>query len=82
MQVGLDLIALSKIDMKFKISPIYISLFVGLIVLAILSYTRVIDGFKTIPDPEPIPRFVVTPPIVPKKPSPTTNSNGGLVSIS
>jgi hypothetical protein len=82
MQVGLDLIAPSKIDMKITRVLMYISLLIGLIVLLTFSYSRVIDGFVTIQSSKPIPRFVVTPPIVPKRPSPSTNSNGGLVSIS
>jgi hypothetical protein len=68
--------------MKITRVLMYISLLIGLVVLLTFSHSRVIDAFVTIPDPKPIPRFVVTPPIVPKRPSPSTNSNGGLVSIS
>jgi hypothetical protein len=45
-------------------------------------YPRIIDGFENISVSSPIPRFTVINPIVPKKPSPSTNSNGGLVNIS
>ena len=53
-----------------------------LIALIIIYYSRVIDGFVNIPAPTPIPRFIKTPPIIPKKPPASTNSNGGLVYIS
>jgi hypothetical protein len=54
----------------------------GLILLLIVIYfSRVIDGFDNMQS-SPIPRFIKTPPIIPRKPSPSTNSNGGLVHIS
>jgi hypothetical protein len=52
-----------------------------IIVLILIYYSRVIDGFNDMQN-SPIPRFVKTPPIVPKRPPPSTNSNGGLVHIS
>ena len=46
-----------------------------LVAVTILHYSRNIDGFE-------VPRFVKIAPVVPKEPPPSTNSNGGLVSIS
>jgi len=49
------------------------------------SRKLIIEGFqnmKSIPVASPIPGFVIPTPVVPKKPPPSTNSNGGLVSIS
>lgn len=41
-----------------------------------------IEGFQNmVPVAAPIPGFVIPTPIVPKKPHPSMNSNGGLVSI-
>jgi len=39
------------------------------------------EGFTNYAKAEPIPIFTIPRPVVPKKPSPSTNSNGGLVSI-
>jgi hypothetical protein len=50
-------------------------LIIALFALTILHYSRNIDGFE-------VPRFVKIAPVVPKEPPPSTNSNGGLVSIS
>ena len=36
------------------------------------------DGFA---NPNPIPGYIIPRPIVPKKPSPAQNSNGGLLMI-
>jgi len=47
------------------------------IVLAVSMYARSIDAFT-----DAIPRFTKPSPIVPEKPHPSTNSNGGLVYIS
>jgi hypothetical protein len=47
------------------------------IVLALSMYVRRIDGFS-----DAIPRFSKPVPIVPTRPHPATNSNGGLVHIS
>uniref|UniRef100_A0A6C0ANT5 Uncharacterized protein n=1 Tax=viral metagenome TaxID=1070528 RepID=A0A6C0ANT5_9ZZZZ len=63
-----------------RFSSVFILSIILLITLA--YYSRTIDGFVNIPASTPIPRFTKTPPIVPKKPSPSTNSNGGLVNIS
>lgn len=78
MQDGLDLIQHDNIEMRF--SNIFILSIILLITL--VYYSRVIDGFENIPASTPIPRFTKTPPIIPKKPPPSTNSNGGLVHIS
>ena len=44
--------------------------------------TADLEGFQNmIPVAAPIPGFVIPKPIVPKKPHPSMNSNGGLVSI-
>jgi hypothetical protein len=40
-----------------------------------------IQGFANYVQAEPIPGFTIPSPVVPKKPPPSTNSNGGLVSI-
>ena len=50
-------------------------LIVTLFALTILHYSRNIDGFE-------VPRFVKMSAVVPKQPPPSTNSNGGLVTIS
>jgi hypothetical protein len=48
------------------------------------SKKNIIEGFES---PPPVPRsapingFIIPKPVVPKKPPPSTNSNGGLVSI-
>ena len=39
------------------------------------------ENFANYVKAEPIPGFIIPQPVVPKKPSPSTNSNGGLVSI-
>lgn len=52
-----------------------------LLLLIVIYFSRVIDGFDDMQN-SPIPRFVKTPPIVPNRPPPSTNSNGGLVNIS
>jgi len=39
------------------------------------------ENFENYVKAEPIPGFIIPKPVVPKKPSPSTNSNGGLVSI-
>jgi hypothetical protein len=52
-----------------------------ILLLFIIYFSRVIDGFDNMQN-APIPRFVKTLPIVPKRPPPSTNSNGGLVYIS
>ena len=39
------------------------------------------ENFANYVKAEPIPGFIIPNPVVPKKPSPSTNSNGGLVSI-
>jgi len=52
------------------------------------SRKNIIDGFEnpepalTVPVSAPIPGFIIPKPILPKKPPPSTNSNGGLVNIS
>jgi len=48
------------------------------------SYKHVLEGFENpapLPVPDPIPGFIRPKPVIPKKPSPALNSNGGLVSI-
>jgi hypothetical protein len=48
------------------------------------SRKRIVEGFedmKPVPVAAKIPGFIIPKPIVPKKPPPSTNSNGGLVSI-
>lgn len=48
------------------------------------SRKLIIEGFEDaapVPIAAPIPGFVIPKPVVPKKPPPSTNSNGGLVSI-
>ena len=48
------------------------------------SRKRIIEGFedmKPVPVAAKIPGFIIPKPVVPKKPPPSTNSNGGLVSI-
>jgi hypothetical protein len=49
------------------------------------SYKNVLEeGFENpvpLPVPDPIPGFIRPKPVIPKKPSPALNSNGGLVSI-
>jgi len=42
------------------------------------SKKNIIEGFAN----APIPGFIIPEPVVPKRPPPSTNSNGGLVSIS
>ena len=49
----------------------------GCLILALCIYLRRIDGFTN-----PIPRFTKPLPVIPEKPHPATNSNGGLVHIS
>jgi len=39
------------------------------------------EAFANYVEAKPIPGFTIPSPVVPKKPSPSTNSNGGLVSI-
>lgn len=39
------------------------------------------EGFSNYVEAKPIPGFTIPSPVVPKKPPPSTNSNGGLVSI-
>ena len=49
------------------------------------SRKLIIEGYQDMPRVPPalaIPGFVIPKPVVPKKPPPSTNSNGGLVSIS
>lgn len=49
------------------------------------SRKLIIDGFQDmprVPVASAIPGFIIPKPVVPKKPPPSTNSNGGLVSIS
>jgi len=43
---------------------------------------NIIEGFVNVPVSAPIPGFIIPPPTIPKKPPPSTNSNGGLVHIS
>ena len=43
---------------------------------------NIIEGFANVPVSAPIPGFIIPPPTIPKKPPPSTNSNGGLVHIS
>ena len=57
--------------------PIIIILIVSILVI-VYRYSSIIDGFKV----DPIPRFNRPKPVIPTKPSPATNSNGGLVYIS
>jgi len=48
------------------------------------SHKFIIEGFedmKPVPVAAKIPGFIIPKPVVPKKPPPSTNSNGGLVSI-
>ena len=48
------------------------------------SYKNIIEGFENptpLPVADPIPGFIRPNPVIPKKPSPALNSNGGLVSI-
>ena len=48
------------------------------------SYVNLTEHFKDaapVPLATPIPGFVIPRPVVAKKPPPTANSNGGLVSI-
>lgn len=53
------------------------------IVLVVYMYTRCIDGFTDSNSyANAIPRFSRPQPVIPKKPHPATNSNGGLVHIS
>jgi len=66
---------LSIIDMKNIQNNIVFILILALLAFTILHYSRNIDGFE-------VPRFVKIAPVVPKEPPPSTNSNGGLVSIS
>jgi hypothetical protein len=43
-----------------------------------------IEGFqdmKPVPVAAPIPGYIIPKPVAPKKPPPSTNSNGGLVNI-
>jgi hypothetical protein len=49
------------------------------------SRKKIIEGFedmKPVPVAANIPGFVIPKAVVPKKPPPSTNSNGGLVNIS
>jgi hypothetical protein len=57
-----------------KISRVFIVIAL-LVTFVMLYYSRTIDGFD-------VPRFVKIAPIIPKQPPPSTNSNGGLVTIS
>jgi hypothetical protein len=57
-----------------KLIGIFIFVF---LVLALCIYSRRIDGFT-----DPIPRFSKPVPVIPEKPHPAMNSNGGLVHIS
>jgi len=66
---------LSIIDMKNTTNTLIFILIATLLALIILHYSRTIDGFE-------VPRFVKIAPVAPKEPPPSTNSNGGLVSIS
>ena len=48
------------------------------------NYVNMIERFQNaapVPLATPIPGFVIPRSVVPKKPPPTANSNGGLVSI-
>jgi len=48
------------------------------------SRKKIIEGFediKPVPVAASIPGFIIPKPVVPKKPPPSTNSNGGLVNI-
>jgi len=59
--------------------PIIIILIISISILVIVyRYSSIIDGFKV----DPIPRFNRPKPVIPTRPSPATNSNGGLVYIS
>lgn len=49
-----------------------------------VSYVNLIEHFQdaaSVPLATPIPGFIIPRSVVPKKPPPTANSNGGLVSI-
>jgi hypothetical protein len=61
--------------MKIIRQTIIFILIAMLLAFTMLYHSRTIDGFD-------VPRFVKVAPIAPKKPPPSTNSNGGLVSIS
>jgi hypothetical protein len=61
-----------------------------IIIIALLLFATVkrsrgsIEHFQDaapVPLATPIPGFVIPPSVVPKKPPPSANSNGGLVSI-
>lgn len=54
--------------------------FIVCIVLAVSMYVRTIDGFTG--NAKAIPRFSKPVPVIPTRPHPATNSNGGLVRIS
>jgi hypothetical protein len=43
---------------------------------------NIIEGFANLPVSAPIPGFITPQPTIPKKPPPSTNSNGGLIHIS
>jgi hypothetical protein len=48
------------------------------------SRKLIVEGFedmKPVPVASNIPGFVIPEPVAPKKPPPSTNSNGGLVNI-
>jgi hypothetical protein len=59
-----------------------VSIFIN---VSLKKYPKYIDAFQgsaPVPVAKPIPGFIIPTPVVPKKPPPQTNSNGGLVSIS
>jgi len=54
------------------------------IVILLLLTTKRIERFQDaapVPLATPIPGFVIPSPVIAKKPPPSANSNGGLVSI-
>lgn len=57
-----------------KYSQVLLLLLVIAVGALVIKSSR--DGFSN-----PIPGYIIPKPIVPKKPSPATNSNGGLLVI-
>ena len=57
---------------------IQLSILILLLVTLSFYISSYMDGFA---NPNPIPGYIIPRPIVPKKPSPAQNSNGGLLMI-
>ena len=70
--------------MSWRLILIIFIVLLLLITVKRASYVNMIENFQEaapVPLATPIPGFIIPRSVVPKKPPPTANSNGGLVSI-